>query len=226
LGRRFQQPSQDRVTSLRDLVVIASLIAHAGEDNMAETTVKAVPQLQTAAEQFHMWMGYCIAEWAYIDDYFFSVCHAALECPKQQAAIVYYKTPNFEARITLADELVKTVLPRHKPGDKPHEDLSTWIAAYKAVEKIKPNRNRIAHCHTGVAASAILAEGRGEEVEVDAWYFLYESNNQKLRGKPIPPPLALSDLRSHYYEVAKVRNLLHVFYYDRLPKHVSVPPPR
>jgi hypothetical protein len=35
LGRRFQEPQQQRVHALRYLVIVASLIAHAGEDSMS-----------------------------------------------------------------------------------------------------------------------------------------------------------------------------------------------
>jgi hypothetical protein len=40
LGRRFQQPQQQRVHALASLFVVASLIAHVGEDSMAKASEK------------------------------------------------------------------------------------------------------------------------------------------------------------------------------------------
>jgi len=86
--------------------------------------------------------------------------------------------------MTLTDELVKTVLPQHAPGEHPHADLKAWVAAYKAVDKIKPIRNRIAHCQMGRQASALIAHDQGEEVKIEEWFVLYESNNEKFAEGP------------------------------------------
>jgi hypothetical protein len=193
---------------------------------MARTRLKPMHQMDEAGSHFAMQMGNCLAQWSYIEDYFFLICHAALQCPKQQAAIVYYKTPNFDARMTLTDELVKSTLPQHAPGEHPHEDLKAWIAAYKGVDKIKPIRNRIAHCQMGPQPSALVAHSRGEEVKLESWFVLYESNNEKMRGRPLPSPLTMQDLSDYLVASNRAQMPLHRFYHEILGAHVPIPPPR
>jgi hypothetical protein len=81
---------------------------------------------QKAADDFHMMIGYCIAEWAKVGDELFRICHTALQCPKEQAAIVYYRTPTIRSRLTLTDDAVRALISRHKSDGHPHDDLKFW----------------------------------------------------------------------------------------------------
>jgi hypothetical protein len=181
---------------------------------MSDSAPKEFDLLQDGGDQFYMMMGQCIGVWVGgIEDYFFEICHTVLRSPSKQAAIVFYKTPTLDARMTLTDELVKLVLPQHKADDHPHEDLKLWVTTYKMIDKLKPVRNRIAHCQAGVNIS-----------QAGSWWILYESNNERMRGKPGAPPLQIVDLTRHLIDVGKARSLLHNFYYSTLPKYASKPP--
>ena len=62
----------------------------------------------------HKWVGYCITPWADVEEHLFEICGKALACAKERAAIIYYKTPTVDARLSLTDELARSVLPKPK----------------------------------------------------------------------------------------------------------------
>ena len=57
-------------------------------------------------DEFHMMIGYCIAEWAGIDDELFRIFQQCTGAKEKQAAIVYYRTPALNVRLGLVDEIV------------------------------------------------------------------------------------------------------------------------
>src|ERR1700677_1619276 len=68
---------------------------------------KAIPKsLQDAAEEFYMWMGYCIGAWASVDELGFRILWKTLGTTEQKAAIVYFRSPSLDIRVHLIDEIV------------------------------------------------------------------------------------------------------------------------
>jgi hypothetical protein len=207
---------------------------------------------QEAADDFHMMIGYCIAEWAKVEDELFRIFHAALQCPKEQAAIVYYRTPTIRSRLTLTDDAVSAILPRHKSGSHPHDDLKFWDRVVtKKICSLLETRNRIAHhpveirqatiSHIATAttpAGSIVANEPDPPVTSEAgdvatfigtvaesWFEIYESQNEQLRGKSAPKsPLLIDDLRAHLSLTRGASDVLYRFYYERLIHHVSALP--
>jgi hypothetical protein len=96
---------------------------------------------------FLMHPGYCISTWAEVEQKLFEICWKALQSPREQAAIVYYRTPTLDARLTLTDELLRHVLPkRERPnGGHDHPDVMAWDALDKEITELLPTRNRLAH---------------------------------------------------------------------------------
>jgi hypothetical protein len=66
--------------------------------------------------EFYMMIGYCIAEWAGIDDELFRIFQHCTGAKEQQAAIIYYRTPGLNVRLGLVDEIVRSVLPNRSQG--------------------------------------------------------------------------------------------------------------
>ena len=173
-------------------------------------------------------MGYCIAEWARVEDTLFEICHAALRCPKEQAAVVYYRTPQLDARLSLADELVKLVLPRHTVGQSPHDDRKAWDAILKQVRDLTPTRNRIAH-HPVAPRSpgAFYLDVSYLDVPPATWFEIYEGANEQLRGRSKnKTPLKLQDLRDHSVKVSEANSALHRFRHALLAIHLAKPLPQ
>ena len=99
---------------------------------------------QAASDEFHMMLGYCIAAWADVDDLLFRIFRDCIG-PYEQCAIIYYKTPGLEARFSLTDEIVRSVLPKKKPGAHDHPSVKAWDKAIKPRQDLLSQRRRLAH---------------------------------------------------------------------------------
>ena len=141
------------------------------------------PTTQEAAAEFYMMIGYCVAEWAKVQDELFRICHAALRCPKEQAAIVFYRTPQLDARLTLTDELVRLILPKHTAGAHPHADLKFWNDILKQTRELSSSRNRIAHHPVELRSAAKYWNVSYWNVPPESWFEIYLSENEQLRGR-------------------------------------------
>jgi hypothetical protein len=103
-------------------------------------------ELQEWADEFHMMMGYCIAEWATVDEELFLIFRDCLG-PYEQSAIIYFRTPGLNVRLGLTDELVLSVLPEkeRKSGGHDHPSVKAWQEAIKGFDTLLAVRRRIAH---------------------------------------------------------------------------------
>jgi hypothetical protein len=191
------------------------------------TSGKATPTTQEpAADEFHKMIGYCIAEWAKVEDELFRICQLALRCPKEHAAIIYYRTPGLNARLTLTDELVRAVLPKHKAGAHPHADLKFWSDVLKQTQHLLPTRNRIAHHPVDLRSAAFYLDVSYLDVPPESWFEIYESQNEQLRAKSSDKsPLLVGDLRAHHTLTTGISNILSRFYYEKLAGYVAALPP-
>ena len=103
--------------------------------------------LDQLSQQFHMMVGFCIAEWARIDDHLFNIFHQCVGAPLKQCAIIYYRTPGLDLRLGLTDEIVKSVLPvpARKSGGQSHPLVKEWASLQKDIRELLTTRRRIAH---------------------------------------------------------------------------------
>jgi hypothetical protein len=99
---------------------------------------------QREADEFHMMLGYRIAAWADVDDLLFRIFRECIG-PHLQCAIIYYKTPGLETRFSLTDEIVRSVLPKKKPGGHDHPSVKLWDTTIKSRHDLLPIRRRLAH---------------------------------------------------------------------------------
>ena len=52
-----------------------------------------------------------------VEEKLFELFAFALKAPRKQAAIVYYRCSTIDARLNLADELIRSILPRREKND-------------------------------------------------------------------------------------------------------------
>src|SRR5580704_6556881 len=154
----------------------------------------------------HKWVGYCITPWADVEEHLFEICGKALACAKERAAIIYYKTPTVDARLSLTDELARSVLPKpkRKSGDHPHADVTTWAELRNRIRSNLETRNRIAHdpVHKReITVPLRYAPAFPGTHSLSATVF--ESNvsqNEMLRGKDDgSKPLFSGDIMAHFF---------------------------
>jgi|SRR5215472_7952505 len=101
---------------------------------------------QKTGDDFILTLGNCITEWSNVEHWLFNICLRCLGCHPVKAAIVYYRTPSIDARLSLADELVQATLPRpDRKSGGPHPDLKTWREIETEFRGLLPIRNQLAH---------------------------------------------------------------------------------
>jgi hypothetical protein len=184
---------------------------------MAREPVKS---LLEKGNEFHSLMGNCISTWATIEQYLFKICRESLGSITIRAAIVYYRTPTIDARRTLVDELVRTVLPSKNPpsGGHDHPDVDEWKEIYKEMGELLRVRNRIAHQPIGPRMEFKSESATGSP---ELWFEIYMSEHESARKGEPPKALRKEDLQQHASAVWELKERLAAFYINTLPKYVS-----
>jgi hypothetical protein len=167
-----------------------------------------------AFEEFYIWVGVCITEWAHVEDWLFMTCRRCLRTRNDLASIVYYRTPQLESRLKLVDELVKANLPERKKknGGHDHPDIIEWKRIEKEITRLLSTRRRIAHQPMRGNIDFQSADG--------SWVHIEMSFAESLRNlSASPDPLQKDDLVKHSLQVQTVTAALKTFYEKTLPKH-------
>jgi hypothetical protein len=186
---------------------------------MARAVVKTPQQL---ADEFYMMAGQCISQWAATDEALFILCAKILRCTVEHAAIIYYRTPSLDARLTLTADLVESVIPKPtKSGEKAHPDQKLWRDIEKSCRDLLQIRNRIAH----EPLWPTFTMGYDEDLEGNrvflAGFELYASQHDRSRGRAEKPPLRIAQLKAHLAAVNLISNRIHIFGRDVLSMHVE-----
>jgi hypothetical protein len=189
---------------------------------------------QQESDEFHMMLGYCIAAWADVDDLLFRIFRDCVG-PTLQCAIIYYKTPGLEARFSLTDEIVRSVLPKKKPGAHDHPSVKTWDKTIKVRQELLAMRRRIAHHpvtmqikYSSPSMFGVTPLGRmrlGASVErISSSPELYATQHEKLRRRSADlPALRLKDLEDHLIAVGALADGLLRFLIEVLSVLLSKP---
>jgi hypothetical protein len=187
-------------------------------------------------DAFFTWTGKCITAWANVEDHLFEICLFSLGCTRDKAAIVYYKTPNLDARLSLTDELLRTVLPprERESGGHDHQDVKYWNETRLTIIDMLSTRNRLAHHpveQKKIVPVFIKPDGtQSTDAESEAvsslmtfsWYESYVSEAEKLRGRHENlKPLTTPDLSSHRVEIESLKTRLEIFRVHVLPKYAK-----
>lgn len=187
---------------------------------------KPKTELQKRGEELMLMFGSCVTEWAAIDSDLFHIRWECLDCSKERAAIVYFRTPAIEARRTLTNDLLVTVLPkRERPnGGKDHPAVITWLEIMKGLAKLLRIRNRIAHqpvSHKIEYARAGTA--RAGDLLWVSWFESHASQHErsKVRQAGENRSLKLSDLEDHLLSVGKLSGEIFQCRLEVLPKQLT-----
>jgi hypothetical protein len=146
--------------------------------------------------------------------------------PKTQAAIVYFRVPGLDARLSLVTELVKAVLPKpaRKNGGHTPPNVRKWIDLDSAIKDKLGIRRRIAHHPVRTSKASFSFEGtdafKGEGFSF-SWFELHVSDHEIARGRDAKPQILLiTDLVDHDTAVLRLADELKSFYEDVLIKHI------
>jgi hypothetical protein len=180
-------------------------------------------KLEALGDEFHRAMGYCVAEWANVDENLFLIFRDCVG-PYDQSAILYYRLPGLEVRFGVTDELVRSLYPRpaRKSGAHPHPHIKAWNKARKGYQDLLAVRRRIAH-QPNTFAQEGLPHGYTVPNRPIA-FEIYVNAHERLREREAETkPLRLADLQRHLAEVTLLRTRLFSFFSDVLSKPAQEP---
>jgi len=167
---------------------------------------------QELADEYHMMMGYCIAEWATIDESLFRIFRDCIG-PYEQSAILYYRIRGLETRLQATDEIVKSVLTKHNAGNHRHINVKMWNRIMDRFPDLLSVRRRIVHQPVSIQ---FLPNRRvtmpSVNTEVFARYYAapeplfksYMSRHEELRDRKKPNPLHVNDLQNHVRQLRDI----------------------
>jgi hypothetical protein len=92
----------------------------------------------------HLMIGRCISEWASLEETLFDIFCTVLGADSALSAIVFYKTPTLDSRVTLTTELIEARFPT-LPGEHHHQFLKEWYAIRGEIADQIVYRNLMAH---------------------------------------------------------------------------------
>ena len=160
--------------------------------------------------RFFAALGRAITAWADLEDVLFAITHTILDCTKERAAIVFYRTPTIASRLTLTDDLVGSFFPKHEPGEQPDRRIKRWNEIQSEISEYLPFRNRLAHHPVGPVIG--IREAAGSEPEIEIMQATYICHSESLRRRKHPEPAGITEIRAHRQIVSRLVNDLRNFH--------------
>jgi hypothetical protein len=164
-------------------------------------------------KEFYYQVGNAITDWAQVDGRLFSICVSVLKASVQHVAIIYYRTNTLGARLTLVDELLRTVLPKkdHPDGGHDHPITAEWKRLYTDIDSALNTRNQLAHSPVSQVAE-IDHRPDGTFGITDVSWTSYRSNAEQSRGRSgDKKELRTEDVKSHVQLVSDLWTRVRAF---------------
>lgn len=167
--------------------------------------------------KFYAALGKAITSWADLEEVLFAITLSILGCTRERAAIVFYRTPTIDSRVTLTSDLIHSFFPRHEPGEQPDLRVKRWKEIQGEIKDNLSVRNRLAHHPVGPVVDLYESED-GKEHEVEIGQASYISESERLRKREQPTPLGINEIRVHTRIVSRLINDLRNFRRQEFPK--------
>lgn len=165
-------------------------------------------------------MGLCLSVWGTIEEHLFGMFWRILGCKQEPAAIIYYRTPGVDVRLTLLNEIVRSLYPEVKNGEHPHRDLKEWGNIFQGLHDHLGKRRRIAHQQLFMTFEFDQPVIPGKDYSV--WWELWGTNAERLRRKEASSePLTIQDLYSHYLDLMALKERLRQFGAGNIPARLE-----
>ena len=139
---------------------------------------KPIMTMTEEAQKFYAALGQCITMWSHIEGRLFLVCNLCLRSDEAIAAIVFFRTPSLEARISLSNDLVTQRLQPEplRSGQHPPKLLKLWSKVHAELKQNIFFRNYIAHQPDSVDVETLWAIARARKSAVDDFDQLFDES--------------------------------------------------
>jgi hypothetical protein len=185
----------------------------------------STPSIEAKQNEFMAMVGYCITDWAAVEEQLFGVFYDILEISMERAAIIYLRTPTLESRLSLLDEILHTAYPgERKNGGHQHKDLDVWDGILKEIRDLLPVRNRLAHSPIGAGIYGTIDDETDtitqiREIRVESSSHVHE----RARKPEEKEPLSIQDLTTYRPKISGVHKRLFEFRVGPLSAQLSKP---
>jgi hypothetical protein len=186
---------------------------------------EAEKDLEKQGRQFFYWVGLAVTQWARIDEELFSICAAVLKADQRHVAIIYYRTPSLEARISLTNDLAKTVMPQRKRKNGGHASPfeRKWDKLIQDIKDALRIRNQLAHSPVGGVLKFVGSDNSDPYNTVliaEPHYASFMSEAEKLRGKDTKDDITIGGIIKHVRLIGEFIDQLKSFRHNDLSKLV------
>lgn len=169
-----------------------------------------VPQFDdehlTGPSEFYTHVGRCIKRWADLEGYLFEICDWALNGERSLSAIVFFRTPSIDARLTLVSDLLKRTLVGQKRDPKFPQNptnLEIWSKLEKRIRVRLEFRNMLAHQPVAVDYAALLALPNGTPNAYDLSRVIQQDWDDKKRRPSSIKPISIEAMADHLKAVTR-----------------------
>lgn len=162
-----------------------------------------MPAIDSERDAHLLEVGRAITEWADVQEHLYAIVLQILRCEPRHASIIFFRTPSIEARITLADDLLKTVFPQtsENPGTKSHSGYATWTGIQADLRREMPIRNSLAHHPVDLVVDVWEDKTTSRFVARKVRPATVMGPSEALR-KGYRYPLAIEDIKAHSARVS------------------------
>lgn len=174
--------------------------------------------------EFYEALGRAVTSWANLEEELFDIAFSILGTTMERAAIVFYRTPNLDSRLTLTDDLVHSFFPKHEPGEHPDPTLKLWREFQTEIRNNLGTRNRLAHHPTGPVVDVYESED-GAEHKIEIRQASYQSTGERLRKRERIhlDPLGIEEIRGHAQIISRLTDQLRNFRKLYFPRPLLTP---
>lgn len=156
-------------------------------------------------ESFYFWVGKCIKRWASIEQTLFEICHLTLDARRRLSAVVFFRTPNIEAKISLVSDLLEARLfPQgKKSGEHDPQELKDWNALERRLRALLPLRNFVAHNPAKIRSKKSVA---GQKPVYDPEQVIVQHGDDEDRRPSSIKRVTTDDMEKHFALVTSLVN--------------------
>jgi hypothetical protein len=165
-----------------------------------------------AEKEFYEWVGRCMKQWAKIEFYLFDICSMAISSNyRNVAAVIYWRQPGIDTRLTTITDLLNIRLPPTKGRNRVIEnpEIARWNKLrIRMKEKLAPFRNFVAHQPAWHRFNVVDTPDGAKFTEF--WHTTQNHRDAERRPSEIKDP-GVADMKAHCEKmdtlVAELRQL-------------------
>ncbi len=190
--------------------------------------IKGPPGSEAAEALFYEWVGRCVKQWALVERELFDLCFLTMHPKHEAAAVVFWRQPNIEVRLSLVTDLLKMrVQPRKKkPGEHDAIELKEWTRLVRDLGELKEVRNFIVHNPTWWRVAVASDPKSGTPRRGETIFYTVQHRTDKERKPSALEEVHIDDMKAHHKAVVELTTRLRRFVLSVEERLTGLPRPK